>query len=271
MAVTMIRDIQNEICGAIEEAYDVISKRDYNAFILLIGRAEIQKGLKAIVGTDLVMEYKWDIYLDETRSQFYINYLNKNYSRDGYDYPQETAINDITTEMIIYSHLWDSNYFMKSLYRIAAIIAGKGYIWESVLPNREVHIHFRDNVIKPLKDNKLRLGDIIEKAYHSSIRNAFAHSRYHIDLCTRRIDIRPKSGYNSFSFKEFQQIFLYSSILMNKMENYQEMNHNEAARKNTALTEPFLTPDGVKVQVFGRMIQRGEEQYPEFRLARIIE
>lgn len=267
----MIREIQEEICLAIKQAYDAICKADYNAFILLIGRAEVQRGLKAIVGTDCVMEYMMNIYLDETRTQYYLDYLRKNYSREGYDYPKEDAVNDITTELTIYSHLWDSEYFMKSLYRIAAIIAGKGYLWESVLPTREVHIHFRDNVITPLKDHGLKLGEILEKAYHSSIRNAFAHSRYTIDTAVRRIDIRPNSGYESFSFEEFQQIFLNSVILMNKMANYQEMNHNEAAQKNTTLTEPFLTPDGIMVQVFGKMVQRGEEMHPEFRIVKIID
>ena len=269
--IHMIRDIQDEICQAIEQAYDAICKADYDAFILLIGRAEIQRGLKSITGSDCVMEYMMDIYLDETRTQFYLDYLRKNYSKEGYDYPQDRAVNDITTELTIYSHLWDSEYFMKSLYRIAAIIAGKGYLWECVLPTRELHLHFRDNVIIPLKDHGLKLGEILEKAYHSSIRNAFAHSRYTIDASSRRIDIRPKSGYESFSFEEYQQIFLLSAILMNKMENYQELNHNEAARKNTALPKPFKTPDGVKVQVFGKMVQRGAESHSEFRMAKIID
>ena len=85
----MIEDIQEEICLAIEQTYDTISKMDYNAFILLIGRAEIQKGLKAIVGTDCVMEYMMDIYFDETRSRYYLNYLkaittvNQKFLKDG--------------------------------------------------------------------------------------------------------------------------------------------------------------------------------------------
>lgn len=267
----MIEDIQEEICLAIEQVYETISNVDYNAFILLIGRAEIQKGLKAIVGTDCVMEYMMDIYFDETRSQYYLNYLNKNYSKEGYDYPKEYAVKDITTELTIYSHMWDSEYFMKSLFRIGAIIAGNGYLWEDVLPTHNIHIAFKERVIMPLKNHDLRLGEILETAYHSNIRNAFAHSRYSIDSYARRIDIRPKSGNKSFSFSDFQKIFLYSAILMNKMENYQEMNHNIAANKNTALTEPFLTPDGVLVQVYGRIMQRGEKLRSEFRLVRITE
>lgn len=268
--MALVSIVQNEVCEAIEEAFDAICKADYIAFILFIGRAEIQRGHKVHTGTDCVLEYMLDIYYDETRADYYLDYLRRNYSRDGYNYEGPTGANDVTTELTIYSHLWESSYFMKALYRIAAIIQGKGYLWENVLPIHDVHKHFHDNVLVPLKDKGLKLGSIIEKGYKSSIRNAFAHSLYTVDSKSRELYIRPKSGYERFTFEDFQEKFLYSVILMNKMENYQEMNHNLAAEKDTALTEPFLTPDGVRVQVYGKMVQRGDELRPEFRMAKVI-
>lgn len=50
-----------------------------------------------------------DIYLDETRTKYYLDYLKKNYSHEGYRYQSEDAVNDITAEMTIYSHIWDSD------------------------------------------------------------------------------------------------------------------------------------------------------------------
>lgn len=268
--MALVSIVLNEVCEAIEETFDAISKADYIAFILFIGRAEIQRGLKVHTGTDCVMEYMLDIYYDETRADYYLDYLRRNYSRDGYNYEGPAGVNDVTTELTIYSHLWESHYFLKSLYRIAAIIQGKGYLWENVLPTHDVHKHFHDNVTEPLKEKGLKLGSIIEKGYKSSIRNAFAHSLYTVDTKSRELYIRPKSGYERFTFEDFQEKFLYSVILMNKMENYQEMNHNLAAEKDTALTEPFLTPDGARVQVFGKMVQRGDELRPEFQMAKVI-
>ena len=243
----MIREIQDEICEAIEELYFAAAKADYIAYILLIARAEIQPGLKKLCGTDCVTNYQMDIYLDETRTKFYLDYLKKNYSREGYSYQSEDTVNDITAEMTIYSHIWDSDYFMKSLYRFAAILSGNGYLWEDVLPTQRIHEHFTQNVIDVFRQKGLKIGDILEKSYKSSIRNAFAHSRYNIDVETRQVHIRPRCGYETFTFEEFQKVFLYAAILMNKMENYQEMNHNRAAEKVTAITEAFLTPDGVNV------------------------
>ena len=56
---------------------------------------------------------------------------------------------------------------------------------------------------------------------------------------------------------------------MNKLQNYLEENHNEAAKANNALTHGFFTPDGVNVQVYGEMLHRNNQLYPEFRLVKI--
>lgn len=49
------------------------------------------------------------------------------------------------------------------------------------------------------------------------------------------------------------------------------MNHNEAAKKDTTLTESFLTPEGINVQVFGKIVQLDDERRPEFRIVKIID
>ena len=70
---------------------------------------------------------------------------------------------------------------------------------------------------------------------------------------------------------KFQRLFLYSVILMNRLQNYLEKNHIEAAKMNTAITESFFTPDRVKVQVYAKMVDRAGQTYPEFRLVKIKE
>lgn len=48
-------------------------------------------------------------------------YLNRNYSRNGFSYEGNEGIDDMHIELMIYSHLWDSSYFIKSLMRMASI------------------------------------------------------------------------------------------------------------------------------------------------------
>ena len=58
---------------------------------------------------------------------------------------------------------------------------------------------------------------------------------------------------------------------MNKMENILELNHDTAAKTGTALTDVFKTPDGLSVQVYGRVVTRGKTLSPEFSIVGIQE
>ena len=261
--------IQDEILEAIDEAFNVMADKDYISYILFIGRADVIPGLKQHVGTDCVIDYHMDTIYDQTRARFYVRYLRRNYKKDGFSYKGESGIDDMHIELMIYSHLWESSDFIKSLMRIASIVSGNGYIWQPTIDWQHKEDFMNKWIIIPLKDSGLKLGDLIERYYDSSVRNAFAHSLYSIDSERRTIILRPRKGMKKITFDEFQSLFLHSVILMNKMENAIAINHNEAAKMNNAITNVFSTPDGAKVQVFGKMVQRGKEIFPEFRLIKI--
>lgn len=261
--------IIDEVLVAIDEAIYAIHKKDYNSFVLLIGRADMIPGLKTHQGTDCVIDYQLDSIYDETRTNFYLRYLRRNYNKKGFSYQGDNGIDDMHIELMIYTHLWDSTYFLKSLMRIASIISGNGYLWNPEIDWMGRDDFMKKRIINPLTSNGLKLGSLIERCYDSSVRNAFAHSLYTIDAERKTITIRPRKGMKTLSFDEFQSLFLYSVTLMNKMQNAIETNHDMAAHHNTALTNEFTTPDGVNVQVFAKMVQRGDRKIPEFNLARI--
>ena len=176
----MLKDIIKETESAIDAAYKEMYEKYYIPFVLLIGRADIMPGLNRHYHTDCVIDYQLDRYYDETREGFYIRYLNRNYHREGFHYEGDEGIDDLSIEMMIYDHLWDSSYFLKSLVRIAAILTGKGYIWKPGLKDGGKWEYINKEIIEPLKEKGIELGRIIEKGYSTDIRNAFAHSLYNI-------------------------------------------------------------------------------------------
>lgn len=267
----MLKEIVDEVELAIDDAYIKMAKEDYLSYVLLIGRADVMPVLKGHFPTECVIDYQLDRYYDDTREGFYLRYLNRNYHREGFHYDGDEGIDDLSIEMMIYDHLWDSSYFLKSLVRIAAILTGKGYIWKPEIKDGGKWEFIHKKIIEPLKANGIALGEIVEKGYSTDIRNAFAHSLYNINKESRTIAIRPKRGFQTFSFEEFQKKFLYSVILMNRMQNALELNHEKACRINGCLTEPFLTPDGIKVQVMAEIVKRGDIMHPEFKMVRIVE
>lgn len=274
-----IISLQTEVLDAIYEAFERMCKKDYTAFILFIGRAAKLPGIEKVTGSTCVIDDKLDSYYDKTRTDFYLRYLNRNYVRDGFRYEGENGIDDLHIELMIYTHLWDSTYFLKALVRIASIVSGKGYDWDPTISWWKKEEKMKECIIEPLKQAGLKLGDLIEQCYIARVRNAFAHSLYNIDTDRRIILFRSdkehsKKGENqilTFSFEQFQKIFLSSVIIMNKMENELERNHDSACKKNTALTNVFTTPDGVDVQVYGKMVKRGNYILPEFSLVKIIQ
>ena len=93
----MIKEIIEEILQAIEDSFVTIAKDDYISYILYIGRADVIPELKAHFGTSCVIDYQLDRYYDETRELFYLHYLNRNYSKEGFKYDGEAGIDDLST------------------------------------------------------------------------------------------------------------------------------------------------------------------------------
>ena len=265
----MIGEIRKEVADAVDSCLAKIAKEDYLSFVLFIGRGDIIPGLNPQVGTDCVMDYQLDRYHDETRENFYIRYLNRNYSKEGFHYQGESGIDDLSIEMMIYAHLWDSHYFLKSLYRLACILKGKGYQWNATIPEQKKHEFVVEEIITPLKENWAPLGKILEIGYNSDIRNAFAHALYNVNVESEEIFTWTRLGSRVYKFADFQKIFLYSVTLMNILQNAMESNHDAACMKNTALTEVFKTPEGLDVQVYGKQFEHCGRLFSEFNLVKV--
>ena len=261
----MIKEIIIEIEDAIKAAFDAVIETNPTAYVLLVGRADIVPELKGITKTTCVIDYQMDRYNDKTREGFYLRYMNRRYNSDGFHYEGEEGIDDLFVEMMIYSHLWDSHYYLKTLKRIAGIISDGKYLWNVSIPERGKW-NFMQDIISQLKGNNLKLGDIIEKCYKSDIRNAFAHSLFDIDIDGRTITTQTNIGINKISFDRFQEMFLYSVIVMNKMQIMQETLHDKVASLSGPLTEVFETPEGVHVQIFSEMVEFRNKKFPEFRI-----
>lgn len=80
-------------------------------------------------------------------------------------------------------------------------------------------------ICKILKRKEMGLSIIIEKGYHSSLRNAFAHSQYHYDLAANNdkiyLDNYKGKGWElrSISFSDWTERFLYSYFLSYHLYN----------------------------------------------------
>ena len=267
--MSVLREIDEEISCAIEESLVALARISQPNYCLLIARAGVEPLLERIGKTKYVMDNAKDVYHDETRQQFYLDYLNANYRKGVLNYTEEDGLDKLYVEMMIYSHLWDSQRFLKDLYRIATMIAGKPYDWELDLEDGLSYKVMKDEIIAPLKTKGLRLGDIIYSSYSSHIRNSFAHSLFDIDLHYRKIQLRSKHIKNYedswLTFNAFQDKFLHSIFLCYCLTNIIDRHRMDAAGANTAITDAFLVPNGRKMQLFGELFESKGKLYPRFR------
>ena len=128
----------------------------------------------------------------------------------------------------------------------------------------------QSNVIAPLEANSLQISEFLKEAYCTPIRNAFAHALYYINAENQKITIYPQSGYYTLTFSEFQRKFLYSAFLINSLHNELIILHDQYAQMNGCLTKPFIVSEGVKCQLYGKLTQRGDDIFPEFRIKKVF-
>ena len=153
--MALLHEIEQEIASAIEEALVVLAKTPQPNYCLLIARGGVEPMLERVGKSKYVMDDAKDVYHDEIRQQFYLNYLNANYRKSVLNSTDKDGLDKLYIEMMIYSHLWDSQRFLKDIYRIATMIAGKPYDWELVLDDGLSYKVMKEEVITPLKEKEL--------------------------------------------------------------------------------------------------------------------
>jgi hypothetical protein len=214
-------NLDSEIKQSIETTFDYLIKNHLPDFILFLADAELDTTSKKsnLKINPYAIEDGVDDFKDETRLVFLSQFLTNYYS---FPYSQKFIDNDqyrLQLELMIYCHIWESKPFLKKLRRIASLINGESYLWEVEIPPTTKYEFIRDNIRLIIKDQNNNLSEIIFKGFHSTLRNAFAHSEYSFDTMNNhnRINLYNYSGknwdINHISFDDWSKRFLYSVLL----------------------------------------------------------
>lgn len=265
-----IGKIFNDCENAIGEAMTMLYKNRPDHLILFLSQGEYNPLLGTIEGvSSYCTDYAMDFHENHYQRDYIIHYLNRNYKKLGYTYTEET-IDDLITEMMIYSNVWEDVGYLKFLLRLAQLVDGKDYIWDTGLEyHNYLYTVITEQIIKPLQNQGLALGDLIQSAYSSDIRNAFAHSMYTIYPDSRKIELwlgrDEKSRMREWmTFDEFQEKFLMTIRIWNYI-----FHMVEECRKRVAMdkvkTGLIPLPDGKAMEIWAEMMMRGDKMMPSFR------
>lgn len=212
--------IDSEIKTVIKTTLENIKINSPENYILFLADAEYFKNFdsKNIKLSPYVIDNRIDKLRDSTRLKFLTEFLKSYYTFPTHQISTDDNENRINLELMIYTHIWEANSFLKKLYRLAQILSGENYNWKVKVPDMKKSDFIRTKIKEPLEKINNPISKIIKNGYHSSLRNAFAHSEYSIDFYnnTNRIALyNYKSAdweLKEISFNNWSERFVYSAI-----------------------------------------------------------
>ncbi len=213
--------IDGSIRQAVENAFNQLRNANLNNYLLLLADAEY-KAEYDTQNSQLnphIIENKMDWYRDESRLRFLADFMTAFYpfpvdQLQTDDHPQRLHM-----ELMVYTHIWESKSFLKKLYRFAHLLNDEDYPWTVSIPDMGKHDFIRNDIRQVLQDIGNPLADIIRNGFHTSLRNAFAHSEYFFDTMNsnRRIILDNYNGagweLDQISFDDWSKRFVHSALL----------------------------------------------------------
>lgn len=264
-----IKKIYDECEIAVLNALTNLMAKDENSFLLLLSRAElVLQNDKLESVTDILLDYRWDLKTYQYQYNFITRYLKRNYSIEGFSYSTEVDVDDLILEMLIYSQIWEDIGFLKILMRLSQLLDSNEYLWETQLESHEkIYKKITEQIITPLRNQGLKLAELVDRSYCSQLRNSFAHTMYSIEFNKHEILIwgtRPKPYMYHITFEDFQQKFLYTAIMWNHLFKYFEQFRNTAATEQMYTNWIQLPDDFGYLQLKAKFIDRGDWIEPGF-------
>jgi len=229
--------LESQVIQAIESLFDSIKKENEHDYLLFLIKAENISRYPSFsnLSNPYVIDYSIDRMIDRSRLDFMVEFLKSAYSFSKKGELLGDPKLRIPLELMIYTHIWESKPFLKQLYRLALLASGDGYPWEVEVPDWSKHTFIRQEIRDIFSASNMVIGDIISNGYHSSLRNAFAHSDYYLCAVTEEINLTNYKGdkweLKNISFKNWTIRFIYSILLSFHLENFIQKKRSEVPQE----------------------------------------
>jgi hypothetical protein len=225
------KKIHLEVKNAIRDAFIFAHQNSLNKndFVQFLAHSEYIESLEKTQINPYIIDYTEHRHRDAFRLNHLARYLNDAYTfKNG---QTEDSDDNFARELMIYTHIWESKPFLRQLRRLALLTNSEEYGWIVDVPDSSKRNFIKEQIREIFDEKKIPLGEVIKKGYHSSLRNAFAHSEFYFDDYSSQIILTNYKGENweiqKISYNNWTKRFCYSFLLSYEFESmFQE------ARKN---------------------------------------
>jgi len=217
------RKIQIEVENAVNEAFDFAQKneKNLNDFILFLANGHYMDSLVGTGQNPYTIDYRGDEMNDELRLNVLLQYIRHSYNFDT-ENTQDSQFS-LSIELMIYTHMWESKPYLKTLKKLSDLCDKQDYDWQVNVPDMGKHEFIRDIIRATFKKHNLKIHEIITNGFHTSLRNAFAHSEYVISLNDPKFHLLNYKGagweLQEISFDDWTRRFCYTFLLGYHFQN----------------------------------------------------
>ena len=227
MIYQWIQEIENEVGDIIRQVLDNIAVRSFNGYVLLLANADCYAPNVDDTKPQYFIETKTDYHLEKTRMRFMEEYLNAfaGMARDNVYAADDVKEFSLNIQLMVYSQLWESHQFLRTLRRMARLLSNKPYEWNisfctknrkgELVDISKVQI-IQDTILTPLQENHPEFYKLISYCYDRELRNDFAHATYYFDWYKGEIvsvKLGAIEGNRRVSFGDWEEQFVYSMML----------------------------------------------------------
>lgn len=214
-------EIDSEVAASIQQTLDRIKEKRQDNYVLFLADGEYKKEYDNQQNpvSPFVIDDRRDKNKDQTRLSFLSNFLETFYSFPSSQNNTDDNEHRLHMELMIYSHIWESKPFLKKLYRLSHLDNNEEYDWNVTVPDMGKHDFIRNDIRNVLDKNQNPLATVIKKGFHTSLRNAFAHSEYSFNTrgANKSISLHNYNGQEwelqDISFDDWSERFVYSALL----------------------------------------------------------
>lgn len=217
ITIERFHEIRKEIQQAYVEVFEYArnNEKNKNDYVQFLARVFYDETITNPKFSNWQVDRDLERILDHDRVEFVLQYLNEHYNFK--DSQSTDTKYSLSIELMIYSHLWESQHHLSNLKKLADLCDSKPYDCAVKIPMDSKFKFVKNNIHEVFKKHNLKIYNIMNDCYRSQFRNAFAHSLYHFSINGNFIDFENYDGekdiIQKISFDEWTEIFLKTVLI----------------------------------------------------------
>lgn len=220
MTLERFAELEKEVKTIICQTLVAMKEKSPSDFVLLLARADYHEWLDRdnLDLTPYIIEDERGFMMDITRQTFLVKYVNGYIDRlrTNKEESDEDREYELNIQMMLYSHIWESELFLKQLERIALVLNGKDYLWERRFDDKlKRGQYIKDCILDRFENTDNDMYTLLISCYSKNLRNDFAHSTYNIQMDSKTIYSHHNGLFAGKPIKicDWEEMFLKSVML----------------------------------------------------------